>query len=406
MKTVKKLAAALLAAAMALSVSACGEKTDDGAKLLENMSDFQLPNGTATIKLNKDWITQDVGMDTMLVAGTKLGTEALFFFQFPKDGSMGATDFDGVETLVKQSYNTSDEKELTDFEVSNARNGFGYTCTIQPEDSKADGAIVYFETDYALYSIGFMAAKWSDSHLASLKASLTTFSESEGLGGQLEDSGIENSDTVRWFNASTAILTKLNGQNYNLYGGMPLNDSTRQLEINSLDEWWGVTDRQTADETLDWILTEGHRLQFADDMDYLESNGMASAQDKKAFVLECFDVSEDTAEMMAKCYDYYVEYGATAIDGWDYCRALNLMSFYYIAGYYTAEEALDKSLEIAQTVQQKFNSWDELVDSYLRGYEYWSEESSQERREVYDGLLEADDNPYEVDFKLTLEKTW
>lgn len=405
MKRLKKLAAALLAAAMALSLAACGGG-DDSAKLLENMTDFQLPNGTATIKLNKDWITQDVGMDTMLLAGTKLGDQALFLFQFPKDGSMGATDFDGVEALVKQSYNTSDEKELTDFEISNARNGFGYTCTIQPDENKAEGAIVYFETDYAFYSIGFMAGKWSDSHLASLKASLTTFSESEGLGAQLEDSEIENSDTVRWFNASTAILTKLNGQNYNMYGGMPLSDSTRQLEINSLDEWWGVTDRVTADETLDWILTEGHRAQFADDMSYLEGNGIASASDKKAFVLEYFDVEESTAESLAKCYDYYAQYGASAIDGWDYCRALNLMSFYYIAGYYTAEEALDKSLEIGKTVQEKFGSWDELVDSYLRGYEYWAEESSDARREVYTGLLDASDNPYAVDFKLNLEKTW
>lgn len=398
-----------MAAAILFSLAACGGKDEgeDTAKLLEDMSDFELPNGTATLKLNKDWITQDVGMDTMLVAGTKLGDEALFFFQFPKDGSMGATDFDGVEALVKQSYNTSDEKDLESLEVSNAKNPFGYTCTIQPDNSKAQGAIVYFETDYALYSIGFMTSKWSDANMASLRASLTTFAESEGLGAEPDgQSGIENSDTVKWFNASTAILTKLNGQNYNMYGGMPLNDSTRQLEINSLDEWWGVTDRKTADETLDWILNEGHRYSFADDMAYLESNGMASAADKKAFVLEYFDVSEETAESMAKCYDYYVQYGSTAIDGWDYCRALNLMSFYYIAGYYTAEEALDKSLEIGKTVQSLFGSWDELVDSYLRGYEYWSEGSSDERREVYNDLLEAKDNPYAVDFKLALEKTW
>ena len=84
----------------------------------------------------------------------------------------------------------------------------------------------------------------------------------------------------------------------------------------------------------------------------------------------------------------YEQFGAEAIDGWDYCRALNLMSFFYLAGYYTEEEALDKSLEIAVTLQEKFDSWDALVDSYLRGYEYWAEESSDERREVYEDLTE------------------
>lgn len=82
------------------------------------------------------------------------------------------------------------------------------------------------------------------------------------------------------------------------------------------------------------------------------------------------------------------------------------MGYYYHAGYYTEEEALDKSLEIAQTLQPLFGSWDELVDSYLAGYEYWSEESSEERRAIYEELKGEEDNPYAVDYTMTLEKTW
>lgn len=188
MKTLKRLSAAFLALCMIFALAACGgndDKTNDNetevdktAELLENMSDFELPNGKATIKLNKDWRTEDVGMDTMLVAGTQLGDEAIFLFQFPKDGSMGATDFEGVESLVKQSYNTSDEKDLEKVEVSNATGAYGYTCTIQPEGSQAcDGAIVYFETDNAIYSMGFIADKFDEDHQASFMASLTTFAE-------------------------------------------------------------------------------------------------------------------------------------------------------------------------------------------------------------------------------------
>ena len=98
--------------------------------------------------------------------------------------------------------------------------------------------------------------------------------------------------------------------------------------------------------------------------------------------------------------------GEKAIDGWDYCRALNLLGYYYTAGYYTDTEALDKSLEIAQKVQEEFGSWDELIDSYMVGYEYWGEESSDERKAVYEELKGKEDNPYTVDFKMTLEKTW
>lgn len=77
-----------------------------------------------------------------------------------------------------------------------------------------------------------------------------------------------------------------------------------------------------------------------------------------------------------------------------------------MAQYYTEEEALNKSLEIAQMVQPLFGSWEELVESYLRGYEYWAEESAEERRQVFEDLKSRPDNPYQVDYNTKLEKTW
>ncbi len=216
------------------------------------------------------------------------------------------------------------------------------------------------------------------------------------------------SDTIRWFNASYAILTELNGWDYNIFAGLEPNFSVQSGQKKSLEEWWGVTDRQTADETLDWILEEGHRLDFAANASYLEECGMGelAESDRLAFLLDNFDVTDEEAEGYISSYKMYEQFGAEAIDGWDYCRALNLMSFFYLAGYYTEEEALDKSLEIAVTLQEKFDSWDALVDSYLRGYEYWAEESSDERREVYEDLKKRKDNPYSVDYDTALEKTW
>lgn len=218
----------------------------------------------------------------------------------------------------------------------------------------------------------------------------------------------ELSDTVRWFNASYAILTELNGWDYTIFAGLRPTQLNQKLEQASLEQWWGVTDRATADETLDWVLTEGHRLSFAEDAIYLEAIGLGDVDeaDREGFMLQNFDMTTDEADYYVNTYEMYAEYGVHAIDGWDYCRALNLLSFFYLAGYYTEEEALDKSLEIAKDVQPLFDSWDELVDSYLRGYEYWAEESSEERRKIYKDLLNRKDNPYTVDYHTTLEKSW
>ncbi len=228
------------------------------------------------------------------------------------------------------------------------------------------------------------------------------------LQGCAAKGGGEESDTIRWFNASYAILTELNHWDYNTFPGIKINENTQNMEIASLKASWDVTDRQSADETLDWVLSEGHRADFVESALLLEEAGMGEipAGQRAAWAAESFGLSEDDAEYFVMVYDSYEAYGEGAIDAWDYSRALNLLSFYYIAGYYTREEALDKALEIAQTVQPEFDSWDEYVESYLRGYEFWAEESSDERRGVYEDLKSREDNPYAVDYHTTLEKTW
>ncbi len=219
---------------------------------------------------------------------------------------------------------------------------------------------------------------------------------------------VELTDTVRWFNASYAVLTELNGWDYNRFGGLEPTKMNQMLEQELLVQWWGVTDRTTADETLEWIVKEGHRMDFAEEMVMLEEAGMGDVPEdqREAFLMEVFELEEASAQTYARCYGAYEQYGENAITGWDCCRAMNLLGFYYLAGYYTQEEALDMSLEIAQTIQPLYESWDELIMSYMYGYEYWAEESSQERWDIYEDIKGRADSPYNVDFKMTLEKTW
>lgn len=85
-----------------------------------------------------------------------------------------------------------------------------------------------------------------------------------------DETTVELTDTIRRFNAACAILTELNGQDYNRFAGLPANETSKQLMINTLDAWWEVTDRTSADETLDWLLTEGHRVRSAENMTLIE----------------------------------------------------------------------------------------------------------------------------------------
>lgn len=220
---------------------------------------------------------------------------------------------------------------------------------------------------------------------------------------------VELTDTVRWFNASYAILTETNNWDYNLFGGLTNTETNQKTVRRLLDEWWGVTDWDSADSTLEWIKEKGHRSEFARIVTTLEKDGMSDIpkDQREAFLIENYDFGgEERASLFAGWYAMYEEYGIDAITGWDCCRAMNLLGYYYIAGYYGKEEALDLSLEIAQEIQPLFDSWDDLMDSYLRGYEFWSEESSASRKALYEKIKARDDSPYQVDFHMELEKTW
>lgn len=228
-----------------------------------------------------------------------------------------------------------------------------------------------------------------------------------GLEAQEQQPEANVPETILWINATHAVITHLNGWDYTLFGGMEATDANREMMIPFLDEWWGVTDHDSAVENIDWLLTEGHRTEFVELMQMLDEDGWAeySEEDAAAMLGELLE-DEAMGKSVAHSYTDYRTYGAGSIDGWDYARALSLLGWYYIAGFYTESEALDKALEIAQELQGKFSSWDDLMESYMRGYEYWSDESADPRREVYQELKARSDGPYQVSWGLNLEKSW
>ena len=83
-----------------------------------------------------------------------------------------------------------------------------------------------------------------------------------------------------------------------------------------------------------------------------------------------------------------------------------LLSSYYVAGYYSETEALDEALEASRMIQTKYDSWDTFTDSYMLGYEYWAEESSDYRRMVYEMLAADPDSPYSLPWNMKLVKDW
>lgn len=217
-----------------------------------------------------------------------------------------------------------------------------------------------------------------------------------------------STDTIQWFNNTYAVLTVLNDRDYTQYSGGPADTKNKIIAKMLLENTWGVTDQESADETLLWLLEEGHRVSFWEEMEFLAAAGLSSIPEEQRaqIIYESFDLDEEQAQCYAKWFALYEQYDVNAAAGWDYSRAMWLLSYYYVAGFYTEEEALDQSLALAKDIQNTFDSWDSFMDTYFAGYEYWSEDSSDERRGIYESLKSSSDNPFSLDWNTTLEKSW
>ncbi|WP_429151480.1 DUF1266 domain-containing protein [Aeromonas veronii] len=154
------------------------------------------------------------------------------------------------------------------------------------------------------------------------------------------DTKLPETDTIKWINTAHALLIKVNGGEYGLYSGFDNNIANEFKAKLSLKSSWGINDRYDADEMIKWLINSGHRQNFIDEMNALKKANVLNISRTQAINFLKL-TKQDKASIYMSLVDVYKKHGEGAIDAWDYCRALNLLSTAYLAGYYTKEEALN-----------------------------------------------------------------
>lgn len=221
-------------------------------------------------------------------------------------------------------------------------------------------------------------------------------------------------DTVLWFNATYAPLTYSNGMDWRLAGGLTRTYYNENLTKVLLKQSWDVVDRESAIETIEWLKEEGHRKTYREYQEELKQKGMLNLN------ADAFLETLVNTEMEGYLYRYVIIYSLyqagmdeDAIIAWDLCRVNELCGDYYVCGYMTYEEAMDISLEISLILQEKYSSWDELMNSYILGYQFWQSDPcatddspTVKRYHYYEELLEMQDGPYSLDWNMELKREW
>lgn len=86
---------------------------------------------------------------------------------------------------------------------------------------------------------------------------------------------------------------------------------------------------------------------------------------------------------------------------WDLCRACQILGMGFIGDWITREEMVQHSILICCKMQKLFRSWDELYESYLKGFRDWrsyvgdgAEDAIRARENICRKLKENPDGPW------------
>ncbi len=143
---------------------------------------------------------------------------------------------------------------------------------------------------------------------------------------------LELNPAYRWALAAGGMLSHVNGENMTCLS----NATCRDCQRISLEKGWGINSRSKAFEILDWLKEEGHRAGYRP----------RNAQD--------------------------------TIEGWDLGRIVNVSRWAVSGEYLSEKEAWARILDAASSVQRSFSSWKDFLDSYSRGFQFWSESGGEE----------------------------
>jgi hypothetical protein len=151
-----------------------------------------------------------------------------------------------------------------------------------------------------------------------------------------------------------------------------------------LRDWWGVTDRQSLLDSLEWIEKSGHRQGFE-----LAGQRLAALTPEKrqAFVAERRSDPWFSQRMLV-VQVHYARLGAKSIVGWDFSRYISVCRWGYAAGYLTEPAAWARIIPAARIIRHTFSSWREVGENYLIGRQYWSPEQHAQNGQLYREALE------------------
>ncbi len=190
--------------------------------------------------------------------------------------------------------------------------------------------------------------------------------------------------------------------------GICTGDPWDRLAFRSLDnarsglqEAWGIRSRGQLLSRLHWILREGHRVDYALEIEQW------SGWDKAAVAEQARRWEKHRTEDAAELAWRLRQVGANArgiretrFEAWDLVRAAMLCRAGYSLGWLTEEETVDTLNLLSARLQLAYSGWEEMGEHFMRARWYWGGPGPEARQEeAHDisrqgALLDPDRGPW------------
>lgn len=158
----------------------------------------------------------------------------------------------------------------------------------------------------------------------------------EGLIRNEYKSIYNNTDTLKWINACTAIVALDGGWDTNLFSNYHKTGFMKFVKKGVLKRSWGVKSKSELVNVLENLKN---------------SNG----------VVKFVSVLQNNEEIG----------GEKFASAWDLQRVVFLAGLGYLAGYLTYDEAIKHSIDACKKIQALYTGWEDFLESYLTGHMLW-----------------------------------
>ncbi|MDX2249741.1 MAG: DUF1266 domain-containing protein [Bacteroidia bacterium] len=204
-----------------------------------------------------------------------------------------------------------------------------------------------------------------------------------------------------WALATVAIISRVKGMNYHLLGGAEPSERRAQLAQKQLSREWEIDNPEEFEEVLEWLFEIGHRTEFRDKIAKIAAMTPAQLEEYKTqFIPAIKDRLEKEEEnhRVEMIQNNQGNVRNASFLAWDMLRFIDNCRTGFLAGYIDEEDAWNRILSAAQVLQSRFDSWQELSDSFLLGREFWSivetNRDGMVYQKAYERLVEEEKSPW------------